>query len=68
MQRPGIQAAISLDILILRFLAGLIRRAGKLNTDLQVLKQYVTEEAGVSVVKLQSVALVTILVQKIYCI
>ncbi|KAI8531605.1 hypothetical protein RHMOL_Rhmol11G0149300 [Rhododendron molle] len=34
-QRPGIQAAISLDILILRFLAGLIRRAGKFNTDLQ---------------------------------
>ncbi|KAG5525381.1 hypothetical protein RHGRI_031895 [Rhododendron griersonianum] len=36
-QRPGIQAAISLDILILRFLAGLIRRAGKLNTDLQAI-------------------------------
>ncbi|CAJ1953253.1 unnamed protein product [Sphenostylis stenocarpa] len=35
-QRPGVQAAISLDILILRFMAGLIRRAGKLNTDLQV--------------------------------
>ncbi|XP_057502255.1 uncharacterized aarF domain-containing protein kinase At1g71810, chloroplastic isoform X1 [Actinidia eriantha] len=34
-QRPGVQAAISLDILILRFLAGLIRRAGKFNTDLQ---------------------------------
>ncbi|KAK7380575.1 hypothetical protein VNO78_33089 [Psophocarpus tetragonolobus] len=34
-QRPGVQAAISLDILILRFMAGLIRRAGKLNTDLQ---------------------------------
>ncbi|KAL6316865.1 hypothetical protein AAG906_022583 [Vitis piasezkii] len=34
-QRPGVQAAISLDILILRFLAGLVRRAGKLNTDLQ---------------------------------
>ncbi|KAK7857199.1 putative aarf domain-containing protein kinase [Quercus suber] len=34
-QRPGVQAAISLDILILRFLAGLLRRAGKLNTDLQ---------------------------------
>ena len=37
-QRPGVQAAISLDILILRFLAGLIRRAGKFNTDLQVTK------------------------------
>ncbi|XP_058188860.1 uncharacterized aarF domain-containing protein kinase At1g71810, chloroplastic isoform X1 [Rhododendron vialii] len=36
-QRPGVQAAISLDILILRFLAGLIRRAGKFNTDLQAL-------------------------------
>ncbi|KAM0936836.1 putative ABC-type Cd(2+) transporter [Dioscorea sansibarensis] len=34
-QRPGVQTAISLDILILRFLAGLVRRAGKLNTDLQ---------------------------------
>ncbi|XP_061371389.1 uncharacterized aarF domain-containing protein kinase At1g71810, chloroplastic-like [Gastrolobium bilobum] len=34
-QRPGVQAAISLDILILRFVVGLIRRAGKLNTDLQ---------------------------------
>uniref|UniRef100_A0A803NGY1 Protein kinase domain-containing protein n=1 Tax=Cannabis sativa TaxID=3483 RepID=A0A803NGY1_CANSA len=34
-QRPGVQAAISLDILILRYLAGLIKRAGKLNTDLQ---------------------------------
>lgn len=36
-QRPGVQGAISLDILILRFLAGLLRRAGKLNTDLQAL-------------------------------
>ncbi|KAL5980990.1 hypothetical protein ACLOJK_028910 [Asimina triloba] len=34
-QRPGVQAAISLDIFILRNLAGLIRRAGKFNTDLQ---------------------------------
>ncbi|XP_028792472.1 uncharacterized aarF domain-containing protein kinase At1g71810, chloroplastic isoform X2 [Neltuma alba] len=34
-QRPGVQAAISLDMLILRFLAGFIRRAGKFNTDLQ---------------------------------
>ncbi|XP_062098320.1 uncharacterized aarF domain-containing protein kinase At1g71810, chloroplastic isoform X3 [Humulus lupulus] len=34
-QRPGVQAAISLDILILRYLARLIKRAGKLNTDLQ---------------------------------
>ncbi|XP_031258382.1 uncharacterized aarF domain-containing protein kinase At1g71810, chloroplastic [Pistacia vera] len=34
-QRPGVQAAISLDILILHFMAGLVRRAGKLNTDLQ---------------------------------
>ncbi|KAF7820360.1 putative aarF domain-containing protein kinase [Senna tora] len=34
-QRPGVQAAISLDMLILRFLAGLVRRAGKFNTDLQ---------------------------------
>ncbi|KAA8537986.1 hypothetical protein F0562_027433 [Nyssa sinensis] len=34
-QRPGVQAAISLDILILRYLAGLIRKAGKFNTDLQ---------------------------------
>ncbi|KAI0499188.1 hypothetical protein KFK09_020090 [Dendrobium nobile] len=35
-QRPGVQAAISLDIYILRYLAGLIKKAAKLNTDLQV--------------------------------
>ncbi|CAA0842041.1 Uncharacterized aarF domain-containing protein kinase - chloroplastic [Striga hermonthica] len=34
-QRPGVRAAISLDILILRYLAGVIRNAGKFNTDLQ---------------------------------
>ncbi|KAI4320646.1 hypothetical protein MLD38_034104 [Melastoma candidum] len=34
-QRPGVQAAISLDILILRFFAGLFRRFRNLNTDLQ---------------------------------
>lgn len=34
-QRPGVQSAISLDILILRYLSGLIKKAGKLNTDLQ---------------------------------
>ncbi|XP_004292501.1 PREDICTED: uncharacterized aarF domain-containing protein kinase At1g71810, chloroplastic-like [Fragaria vesca subsp. vesca] len=34
-QRPGVQAAISLDILILRSLAGVLRRIRKLNTDLQ---------------------------------
>uniref|UniRef100_A0A7C8YWW8 Protein kinase domain-containing protein n=1 Tax=Opuntia streptacantha TaxID=393608 RepID=A0A7C8YWW8_OPUST len=34
-QRPGVKAAIALDILILRFIAGIIRRAGKFNTDLQ---------------------------------
>ncbi|KAH0455658.1 hypothetical protein IEQ34_015690 [Dendrobium chrysotoxum] len=34
-QRPGVQAAISLDIYILRYLAGLIKKAAKLNTDLQ---------------------------------
>ncbi|CAI9116418.1 OLC1v1017558C1 [Oldenlandia corymbosa var. corymbosa] len=34
-QRPGVQAAISLDILILRYLAGIVRKAGKFNTDLQ---------------------------------
>ncbi|GJN26274.1 hypothetical protein PR202_gb14195 [Eleusine coracana subsp. coracana] len=33
-QRPGVQAAISLDIFILRFLAGIARKAAKLNTDL----------------------------------
>ncbi|XP_052202639.1 uncharacterized aarF domain-containing protein kinase At1g71810, chloroplastic isoform X2 [Diospyros lotus] len=36
-QRPGVQAAISLDILILRFLAGVIRRTRKFNTDLQAI-------------------------------
>ncbi|KAK9110592.1 hypothetical protein Sjap_018652 [Stephania japonica] len=34
-QRPGVQAAISLDIFILRFFAGWIRKAAKINTDLQ---------------------------------
>ncbi|KAK2659164.1 hypothetical protein Ddye_005697 [Dipteronia dyeriana] len=34
-QRPGVQAAISLDILILHFVVGLIKIAGKFNTDLQ---------------------------------
>ncbi|KAF3324285.1 aarF domain-containing protein kinase [Carex littledalei] len=34
-QRPGVQAVISLDIYILRYLAGIARRVGKLNTDLQ---------------------------------
>ncbi|XP_050363742.1 uncharacterized aarF domain-containing protein kinase At1g71810, chloroplastic [Argentina anserina] len=34
-QRPGVQAAISLDILILHSLAGILRRIRKLNTDLQ---------------------------------
>ncbi|KAH9692030.1 putative aarF domain-containing protein kinase [Citrus sinensis] len=34
-QRPGVQAAISLDIFILHFIAGLIRKARKFNTDLQ---------------------------------
>ncbi|XP_012089889.1 uncharacterized aarF domain-containing protein kinase At1g71810, chloroplastic isoform X2 [Jatropha curcas] len=36
-QRPGVQAAIALDILILRFMAGVIKRVGKFNTDLQAL-------------------------------
>lgn len=34
-QRPGVQSAISLDIFILRYLAGFIKKAGKFNTDLQ---------------------------------
>ncbi|KAK9740777.1 hypothetical protein RND81_03G059300 [Saponaria officinalis] len=34
-QRPGVKAAIALDIVILRFIAGIVRRARKLNTDLQ---------------------------------
>uniref|UniRef100_A0A6N2L2K4 Protein kinase domain-containing protein n=1 Tax=Salix viminalis TaxID=40686 RepID=A0A6N2L2K4_SALVM len=34
-QRPGVQAAISLDILILHFIAGVVKKAGKLNSDLQ---------------------------------
>lgn len=36
-QRPGVQAAISLDIYILRYLAGLIKKAAKLNTDFQAI-------------------------------
>ncbi|XP_008447749.1 uncharacterized aarF domain-containing protein kinase At1g71810, chloroplastic isoform X3 [Cucumis melo] len=34
-QRPGVQAAIALDILILRYLAAVFRKVAKLNTDLQ---------------------------------
>ncbi|KAK3002448.1 hypothetical protein RJ639_020557 [Escallonia herrerae] len=46
-QRPGVQAAISLDILILRYLAGLIRRAGKFNTDLQaVVDEWASNHPG----------------------
>lgn len=35
-QRPGVQAAIALDVLILRYLAGVIRKVRKFNTDLPV--------------------------------
>ncbi|XP_072977975.1 uncharacterized aarF domain-containing protein kinase At1g71810, chloroplastic isoform X2 [Typha angustifolia] len=34
-QRPGVKAAISLDIYILRYIAGVVKRTAKLNTDLQ---------------------------------
>ncbi|XP_072993478.1 uncharacterized aarF domain-containing protein kinase At1g71810, chloroplastic isoform X2 [Typha latifolia] len=34
-QRPGVKAAISLDIYILRYIAGIVKRTAKLNTDLQ---------------------------------
>ncbi|XP_061969813.1 uncharacterized aarF domain-containing protein kinase At1g71810, chloroplastic isoform X1 [Populus nigra] len=34
-QRPGVQAAISLDILILHFMAGVVKKAGRFNSDLQ---------------------------------
>lgn len=40
-QRPGVQAAIALDIFILRYIAGVVRRAAKLNTDLQVVQQFI---------------------------
>lgn len=36
------QAVISLDILILRFIAGVLRRVKKLNTDLQVMSYCLT--------------------------
>lgn len=36
-QRPGVQAAISLDIVILRYLALAVKRAGKFNSDLQAI-------------------------------
>uniref|UniRef100_M4DHY7 Protein kinase domain-containing protein n=1 Tax=Brassica campestris TaxID=3711 RepID=M4DHY7_BRACM len=39
-QRPGVRAAIALDTLILRYLAGLIKKAGRFNSDLQVTKLY----------------------------
>lgn len=35
-QRPGVQSAIALDILILRYMAGVIGKARKFNTDLPV--------------------------------
>lgn len=34
-QRPGVAAAVALDVCILRIMAGVARRAGNLNTDLQ---------------------------------
>ncbi|XP_010428019.1 PREDICTED: uncharacterized aarF domain-containing protein kinase At1g71810, chloroplastic isoform X2 [Camelina sativa] len=34
-QRPGVRAAIALDTLILRYLAGLIKKAGRFNSDLE---------------------------------
>ncbi|XP_018455466.1 uncharacterized aarF domain-containing protein kinase At1g71810, chloroplastic isoform X3 [Raphanus sativus] len=34
-QRPGVRAAIALDTLILRYIAGLIKKAGRFNSDLQ---------------------------------
>ncbi|XP_065881109.1 uncharacterized aarF domain-containing protein kinase At1g71810, chloroplastic [Euphorbia lathyris] len=34
-QRPGVQAAIALDMLILRYMAGIVKRIGKFNSDLQ---------------------------------
>uniref|UniRef100_A0A1J3H1J1 Putative aarF domain-containing protein kinase, chloroplastic n=1 Tax=Noccaea caerulescens TaxID=107243 RepID=A0A1J3H1J1_NOCCA len=34
-QRPGVRAAIALDTLILRHIAGLIKKAGRFNSDLQ---------------------------------
>ncbi|GER35960.1 protein kinase superfamily protein [Striga asiatica] len=46
-QRPGVRAAISLDILILRYLAGVIRSAGKFNTDLQEMDYKIEAENGV---------------------
>lgn len=35
-QRPGVRAAIALDTLILRYIAGLIKKAGRFNSDLEV--------------------------------
>ncbi|EOA33702.1 hypothetical protein CARUB_v10019887mg [Capsella rubella] len=34
-QRPGVRAAIALDTLILRYIAGLIKKAGRFNSDLE---------------------------------
>lgn len=36
-QRPGVRAAIALDIFILRLLAGFVRKVGKFNTDLEAI-------------------------------
>ena len=35
-QRPGVKAAIALDVFILRLLAGYAKKVAKVNTDLQV--------------------------------
>lgn len=37
MQRPGVVAAIALDTYILRWVAGALRQARKVNTDLPLL-------------------------------
>ncbi|GLT59089.1 hypothetical protein SLA2020_319280 [Shorea laevis] len=55
-RRPGVRAAISLDILILCFLAGLIKRGGKFNTDLQV----IVDEWASSLFRLQMIISLTV--------
>ena len=44
-QRPGVRESIALDVHILRFLAGFVRRWRKLNSDLPGLLDEVTGDS-----------------------
>lgn len=52
-QRPGVRAAIALDTLILRYIAGLIKKAGRFNSDLEA----VVDEWATSLFKVKDTLL-----------